>query len=300
MLFRSNIEKQNIEVQLREVNLMVSEIYFTLLMLGEQKQQLVYLVQDMDVRLHELVVAVRSGVVLSTEQQLLEVERLKLEKQLITINEYQSTLLRSLSLFTGIVLNSDIILQYPDERMFQQPVIRPEFDLFRYQKERIDADRNLNRVAQRPVVAAFSQLGYGNPGFNMLKDEFDTYYMVGIRLRWKPWDWQLTRRNNQALNNQTDIIQMRQQVFELEQSRASLQIDGELSQYLQKLEKDTQIVNIQAGIVQIYRARLLSGTITAAEYINALNGESRARLEMQITKLNYLQNLTRKYLTAGK
>jgi len=143
-------------------------------------------------------------------------------------------------------------------------------------------------------------LGYGNPGFNMLMDEFDTYYMVGIRLRWKPWDWHAARRNNLALNNQSTLIHMRQQAFELEQNRASLQLEGALSQHQQKLDKDAQIVELQAAIVKNYRARLKYGTVTAADYIAVLNGESRARLEMQITKLNYLQNLARKYLTAGK
>jgi hypothetical protein len=172
--------------------------------------------------------------------------------------------------------------------------------LFRFQNERVESDRTLNKVTRHPVVAAFGQLGYGNPGFNMLQDEFDTYYMVGIRLRWKPWDWNASRRNSLALDNQSMLIHMRQQAFELEQNRATLQLDGALSQHLQKIEKDARIVELQADIVQNYRARLKYGTVTAADYIAVLNGESRARLEMQITKLNYLQNLSKKYLTAGK
>jgi outer membrane protein TolC len=295
-----SVEKQNIEIQLREVNLLVTDIYFTLLMLKEQKEQLNYLLEDMQVRLNELAAAVKSGVVLATERQLVEVEQLKLEKQLIAIDAQQIALYQSLSLFTGMEILPGASIQYPDESALQQPVLRPEYDLFRFQNERVESDRRLNKVTRRPVVAAFGQLGYGNPGFNMLQDEFDTYYMVGIRLRWKPWDWNASRRNSLSLDNQSMLIHMRQQAFELEQNRATLQLDGALLQHQQKIEKDARIVELQAAIVQNYRARLKYGTVTAADYIAVLNGESRARLEMQITKLNYLQNLTRKYLTAGK
>ncbi len=295
-----SIEKQNIEVKLRDVNYLVSEIFFTLLLLDEQKKQLDFLMEDINLRLNELSAAVVSGVLLPTERKILEVEKLKIEKQIIGLQSYRSALFQSLSLFTDMEMTPEVTLQYPDEKDLQQPVIRPEYDLFRYQKERIEADRNLNKVAISPVIAVFGQLGYGNPGYNMMQDKFDTYYMVGIRLKWKPWDWKTTHRTNLALDNQSALIQMQQETFELEQTRSVLQIDGELSQYLQKIDKDKQIVELQAAIAQNYRVQLKNGTITATEYIEVVNNESRARLEMQITRFNYLQTLTHKYLTAGK
>lgn len=295
-----NIEKQNIEVQLRDVSYLVSEVYFTLLLIIEQKKQYESLIEDLNNRLKEVSSAVEAGVVLRTEYQIIEVERLKIEKLLIGIEEQRKALIGILSLFTGSDFNDDLILEMPVAEGLQQPVLRPEFDLFRYQKERIEADRALNKVTRFPVVAAFGQLGYGNPGFNMLKDEFDTYYMVGIRLKWRPWDWNTAQRNNLSLDNRAALIQMQQQAFEREQSRATLQIDAEIIQYRQKIEKDNQIAELQASIVQTYRVLLKNGTITAAEYLSAANNESRAQLEVQITKIGHLQSLARKYLTSGR
>lgn len=295
-----SIEKQNIEVQLKEVDYLVSEVYFMLLLLDEQQKQIDFLLDDLIGRLNEMSVAVSSGVVLSTEKQILEVEKLKVEKQQIALNENYDALLQSLALLTGLELTRATQLEFPEEQLLQQPQIRPEYDLFHYQKERVEADRDLNKVSLRPIVAAFGQIGYGNPGFNMLMDEFDTYYMVGIRLKWKPWDWNTSHRNRIVLDNQSSLIEMRRQAFELEQNRATLQMDAELSQYLQKMEKDTQIIEMQTSITRNYRSRLKNGTITASEYITVVNNESRAKLEMQITKLSYLQSLTKKYLVSGK
>ncbi len=295
-----NIEKQNIEVQLREVSYLVSEIYFTLLLVSEQKKQFELLIDDLNGRLKELASAVEAGVIHRTEYLIIEVERLKIEKLLIGIDEQRKALIGTLSLFTGSDFDEGLNLEEPDAEGLQQPVVRPELDLFRYQKERIEADRALNKVTRFPVVAAFGQLGYGNPGFNMLKDEFDTYYMVGIRLKWRPWDWNTARRNNLSLDNRAAIVQMHQQAFEREQSRATLQIDAEIMQYRQKMDKDAKIAELQASITQTYRVRLKNGTITAAEYITAVNNYSRAQLEVQITKVGYLQSLVRKYLTSGR
>ena len=293
------VEVQNVEVQLREINYLVSEVYFTLLLLDEQKKQVEFLLNDLNSRIQEVSVAVTSGVVLLTEQQLLEVEKLKVEKQLIALEQNYQALLENLSLFTGLTINDQTQLAFPDESTLQEPVVRPEYDLYSYELERIEANQKLNRVGLRPVVAAFSQMGYGNPGFNMLQDKFDTYFLVGVRLKWKPWDWKTANRNQKILAHQYALTEMRREAFELQQKRTTLQLDAELLQYRKELEKDVQIAQLQASIVQNYRSRLTTGTITAAEYIVAVNNESRARLAMQITKLNYLQSLAKKYLTSG-
>lgn len=298
-LVSGKIETQNVEVQLREVTYLVAEVYFMLLILDEQKKQVDFLLDDLNSRIREVSVAVSGGMVLLTEQQLLEVEKLKVEKQLLALNENFHALQQSLSLFTGMTINGQTRLVYPDELALQQPVIRPEYELFTYEMERIEANRQLSRASRRPVVAAFSQMGYGNPGFNMLQDQFDTYFLVGLRLQWKPWDWNMASRNQKILAQQHALTGMRREAFELQQNQATLKLDAELTQYRKEMEKDAQITQLQGVIVENYRSRLKNGTITAAEYISAVNSESRARLALQITKLNYLQSLAKKYLTSG-
>ncbi len=294
-----SIEKQNIEVQLLSVKLLITDLFFTLLQLDDQIKQINFVIEDINARLKELSAAVAAGVVLETEKQILELEKLKLDKHKIGITENQKSLFKSLSLFTGLAVSDNDSLTYPDETKLFEPLLRPEYGLFKYQKNKIEADRNLNSVAIRPVVAAFSQVGYGNPAFNMFKNEFDNYVLVGIKLRWKPWDWGTSRRNSHILNNQVELVDLRQKAFELEQDRATLQLESEISAYTQKMKKDEEIVKMQMVIVENYRTRLKSGTITAAEYITVLNGNARARLDLQLTRLNYLHTLTKKYLTSG-
>lgn len=290
------VEQQDLEVRLREVKGTVTDVYFALLMLREQKQQLVALMEDLDARVLEVSSAVRNEVVHVTELNLLEVEKLKAEKQQIALATSEGALLEILSLYTGSTISLADELEVPREAMFVKPEARPELKVFAFQQEQMEARQALNNVSARPKLAAFGQLGYGNPGFNMLKDEFDTFYMVGLRLRWQPWDWKVASRNDKVLTLQSELLQQRENSFNRELQRTHYQLNGDLQQYRQKMETDSAIVAKHQQIVGHYQTRLKNGAITSADYIAVLNAASRAQLEMELNHLQYLHILAKQYL----
>ncbi len=289
-------EQYELEARLLEVKMQLTDVYFSLLMLAEHKKQLLAYIEDLDARIRELSTAVKNEMLHITELDLLEVEKMKAEKQLIDLSSSESALLDILSLYTGSKLTQDIILEIPDEGLFSKPEIRPELKVFESQFQQLEAQQSLNTITNRPQLAAFAQAGYGNPGLNMLKDDFDTYFTVGLRFRWKPWDWRNTSRNKNILNLKSSLLQQHESSFELELQKANYQLKGEIQKYKQKMEKDADIVLRHNQIVSHYQVRLKNGIITSADYIAALNASSRAQLEMQVNRLLYLQMLAKQYL----
>ncbi len=289
-------EQQDLEVKLREVKSTVTDVYFSLLVLREKQQQLVALVEDLDARVREVSSAVRNEVVHVTELNLLEVEKMKAEKQQMALVSSERALVEILALYTGRPISLEEELEVPREALFVQPDVRPELRAFAFQQEQLEARRALNNVASLPKLAAFAQAGYGNPGFNMLKDEFDTFYMVGLRLHWQPWDWKVSSRNEKVLTLQSQLLQHRKNSFDRELQRSHYQISGELQQYLEKMETDSAIVAKHQQIVSHYQIRLKNGVITSADYIAVLNAASRAQMEMKINHLQYLYMLAKQYL----
>jgi outer membrane protein TolC len=288
--------QQDVEVKLREVKSTVTDIYFSLLMLREQKQQLVSVMEDLEARVHEVSSAVRNEVLHVTELSLLEVEQMKAEKQQIALVSSEKALLEILSLYTGSTISMEDELEVPREALFMAPEARPELKAFAFQQAQLEVRQDLNQVASRPKLVAFAQAGYGNPGFNMLKDEFDTFYMVGLRLRWQPWDWNVASRNDRVLTLQSELLQQRVNSFDRELQRTHYQLNGELQHYRQKMETDSVIVVKHQQIVGHYRTRLKNGAITSADYIAALNAASRAQLELELNRLQYLLRLAKQYL----
>lgn len=289
-------EQQDVEVRLREVKGTVTDVYFSLLMLREQRQQLMALTEDLAARVREVSSAVRNEMVHVTELNLLELEQMKVEKQQIALVSSEKALLEILSLYTGRSLSLEDDLEVPREALFGEPEARPELKAFAYQQEQLEVRQALNQVSARPKLAAFAQAGYGNPGFNMLKDEFDTFYMVGLRLRWQPWDWKVASRNNKVLTLQSELLKQRENSFDMELQRTHYQLNGELQQYRKKMETDSVMVAKHQQIVNHYQIWLKNGAITSADYIAALNAASRAQLEMDINHLQYLHRLAKQYL----
>ena len=289
-----DLQLADVEAVLQQVRSTVTQLFFNALMLEAQKKQLEYVSSDLNVRLAELQVAFESGAVLKSTVQALKVERLRIQQKLIALDEAERSLLSSLALFTGQDGIDISELAEPLDVTFETPLQRAEYEKFDLLKSQADAGIMLYGRDRLPVMAAFAQAGYGNPGYNMLQDEFDTFLMVGVKLKWTPWDWKQSRRNRGVLQNQKEWVDYQRQSFELQQQRDFLQAAGETEQYRKMMVKDEEIIQLQSEVTNEYRTQLKLGAITSADYLAELNAEARARLDRDLHRLNYLHSLAQR------
>ncbi|WP_010661925.1 TolC family protein [Marinilabilia salmonicolor] len=295
-----NIEAQSIEVQMLDVSKRVAELFFSILMLEEQNQQINHKLRVLVSRRAELDALLASGAVSESVTMKLQAEVLLVEQQLISVQANEGTLLANLSSFLGEKVESASVLKKPSVEDLLIPELRPEYSLFSFQKNKLEKMTELHQRNRWPVLAAFGQAGYGNPGYNMLKDEFDTFLMVGLRLKWTPWDWSSTKRTTKVLENQIRLLDIEEETFRVNQTRAVNQFDGDLLRYQQLIELDSEIVELRKGIEENSTHLLKNGTITTSEYINDLDACISAQINKDLHKLGYLQGMTMKYLTGDK
>lgn len=285
------LEQADIETQLQQIRGVVTQLFFNVFILEAQKSQLNYISGDLETRMRELQVAHESGALLKSALSSLKVEQLRLSQRHITVEETQKQLFNSLSLFIGQTVNSSEDLVAPQVNDFATPISRAEYDKFNLMQSSADAGIKLHQRNRRPVLAAFSQVGYGNPGYNMLNDEFDTFWLVGVKLKWTPWDWKQSRRNREAALHQKELINFQRESFDLQQKRELFQVSGLTEQYFKIMEKDEEIIELQSEVTNDYRNQLKNGAITSSDYIAELNAEARARLDRDLHELQYLQSL---------
>ncbi len=285
------LEQTDIETQLQKIREVVTEFFFNVFILEAQKKQLNYISSDLDARLKEMNVALASGAVLKSALSSLKVEQLRLSQRLIAVEQSQKQLLNSLSLFIGREVPSSNELVAPRMSDFTSPIARAEYDKFNLLQSSADAGIKLHQRNRRPVLAAFGQAGYGNPGYNMLNDEFDTFWLVGVKLKWTPWDWKQSRRSREVAEHQKELINFQRESFDLQQKRELLEVSGLAQQYLQIMEKDEEIIELQSEVTDDYRNQLKNGAITSSDYVSELNAEARARLDRDLHELQYLQSL---------
>lgn len=290
------IDQQNIEIELYEVKQRVTELFFQILMLNEKGLQIDKKIETLRARIKELQTARKLGAIEKSEVQTLEAEELLARQQKVALDYNLSALLANLSSYVGLKVNTVSQLVKPDVSDFIQPEMRPEYRLFALQKEQSETASLLAQRNRWPVLAAFVQGGYGNPGYNMLKDEFDTFMMFGIRLKWQPWDWKETKRRQLTFNNQKQIIDLRQETFNVNLQRIDTQLSNEIAQFISMMEMDEDIVRLRQEVANDSEKKLKNGAITSADYLEDLNAFINAQTAMGIHHLEYLKGLALKYL----
>jgi outer membrane protein TolC len=147
-----------------------------------------------------------------------------------------------------------------------------------------------------PKIFAFSQAGYGRPGLNMLKSDFTSYYIVGISLKWNLWDWSKTSQDRQSISLQSDMLETRRLSFEKNLRIMLDNSQARIKQLEASLETDSSIVELRISVTGLSTVKLDNGTITATDYINDLNGEIQAKIQLKTHKIQLVQEKVN-YLT---
>jgi outer membrane protein TolC len=235
--------------------------------------------------------AVRNGVVLASNADILKAELLKVEQKIDEIDITEEAALKSLALLIGQDIQEGVILEMPapEVKMDQGPQERLEYGLFELQQQKMDALKKVSGTSLMPKFQAFGQAGIGRPAFDMLNDDFDDYYIIGLRMNWTFWNWNKTRNQKQVLALNQEIIASKRDVFDQNLSIDLENKRAEVRKYEQIIQKDQQILNLRSKIVQEYASRLNNGVITATEYLTELNAESEAKLNINIHKINLVQ-----------
>lgn len=293
------VEEQNIEVELQGVKRRVADLFFNVLMINQQKSQVERKLELLDVRLKEMTSLYKNGVVQQSSVKNLEAEIYLVRQNLVEIQHGIEIMLDNLSTYTGRKVDDPQKLLVPDVDVFFNPQSRPEYQLFQYQREQLEKSKFLTERNRWPVLSAFSQVGHGNPGYNMLKDDFDSYYMIGLKLKWTPWDWKETKRKKLVIENRSLLTDYREETFKINQERAIRQINGEIDQYLKMMDYDERIVNLKEEVVSQSEKRLKSGTITSSDYLMDLDAAIEAKTNKEIHKLQYLKGMALRFITGG-
>ncbi len=293
------IADQQVKIKTFALKKRVNILYFNILFLQTSLDALHVLVKDLDARIKDAEAARQNGTLLQADVDALRVNKKMAQQQIIEKSEDQRGLLASLNELTGLHIVTAQQLSVPKASLASYTFVnhRPEYKMLELQKNKLSALQKMTTVKRMPVFKLFGQAGYGRPGYDMLNNNFDTYYKVGVGLHWNIFDWNRVKQEKQILGIQSEIIKTEQETFN-QSLRAELQKQMAAIQKVQKLIKtDEEIVHLQQNVVAAANNKLKNGTITATAYLIELNKEVKARLTMEAHKLQ-LVFAKYQYLTA--
>ncbi|MBN1132601.1 MAG: TolC family protein [Bacteroidales bacterium] len=284
------LELQEVEVDLYKLKEQVNAVYFSILLLQANRRNLELTLENLKEREKVVASGVENGVLTASEIKVIQVEILNVLQSLIEIDTRRDALIKILGTYLGIKLPEGACLRDPAMTFIRdEEGSRPEYNWFLLQNASLDALEKLSESKRMPLLYAYGQAGYGKPGYNMLNNQWDTYYMVGAGLRWTVWDWKKNSRERGIIEQQKERITNNEASF-----RSSIQIqlaeeEAKIERYSRSLELDRKIHALQKEIISEAASKLENGMITASEFILELNREKMARIRVETNRilLNY-------------
>lgn len=287
---------KQLEIEQHELKAKIVELFFGLQFNSNKQQILQTYRSQLQSKIDEFEALLRNGSVLQATLDGLLLEELKINQQFTEIDNDRLKLVKNLSEISGILIDTSTVF------ILDEPAIplaenqqRPEYQLMELNQQQINAGKSLVDVKYLPMLYAFGTAGYGRPGFNMLSDDFDDFYMIGLGLNWKLWDWQQGKNEKQLLNLNTEIIEVQKETF-LKGLQTNLNSFEQDMRKLQSLiASDQDIVDMQNRIAGNAEKQLQNGVITSAQYVEELEKVQQYqlqlishKLQLNLTKINYL------------
>ena len=285
---QSEIQSQQIEVELDKLKERINQIYFGILLTDKQLSQLQLTKSDINEGIKKAEAQLKNGVIFRSNLDVLKAELVKNEQREIELKSVKQTYLQMLSFFIKRNLDENTNLQTPEKTLISETNNRSELKLFDAQKTLIEAQKKLVNTKNTPKLGAFFQGGYGKPGFNMLKNEFDTFYMAGVRLN-IPISGFYTKKNElQLLNNQSQDVEIQKENFLFNQNFTEIQQKSDLDKIQNLIDKDDELITLRKSIKNASLAQLENGVITTNDYLREVNAEEQAVLNKISHEIQYL------------
>ncbi len=291
------IELKQIEVELNSLKQRITQVYFSVLLMEKQLDLLNLSLDELREKSAVVESGIENGILLPADMNVLQAEILRIQQKVLDVQSDRNTMLMTLGELTGTEPDAGIRLALPGyDLVYDSIILRPELGLFDLYKKQTDLNVKLQATMNRPKFFAFTQAGYGKPGLNLLNDEFDTYYLIGLGLRWNFFNWGDTRRNEKILYARKEIIDTRIETFEI---NLNISLENEMAnieKYRSSVELDQQIVRLRTEIKESAFSQLKNGVITSTDFLAELNAETHAKLQLE-THIILLNQSVFNYLT---
>ena len=285
---QSEVQNIQTEVELDKLKERINQIYFGILLTDKQLLQLKLTKSDINEGIKKAEAQLKNGVIFRSNLDVLKAELVKLEQREIELKSVKQSFSQMLSYFIKKSLDENTQLQTPEKVLITETNNRSELKLFDAQKSLIETQKKLINTKNTPKLGAFFQGGYGKPGFNMLKNEFDTFYIAGVRLNIPITGFYTKKNDLQLLDNQSQDIEIQRENFLFNQNFTEIQQKNDLDKIQNLIDKDDELITLRKSIKKASLAQLENGVITTNDYLREVTAEEQAILTKITHEIQYL------------
>lgn len=296
---QSQVEAEQVKVSLYAVKERINQLYFGILMSDALLNQNQILQDELAQNFGRVKSLVAGGLANQSDLDVVSVEQLKAKQYATQIAHNRKAYLTMLSAFIGVKLDEQVELQRP---LVQSAIpvenLRPELTLFDSKSNLFEVQNRIIKADLMPKFGLFLTGGYGNPGLNMLKEGFTSYYIGGLRMSWSISSLYTRKNRLSDLNTQQGNISVQRETFLF---NSDLQVTGkqnEIEKYHDLLADDDEIIALRQSVKRATEAKMNNGTANITDLIRETNAEALAKQDKILHELELLQAIYNlKYIT---
>lgn len=293
-----------IDVQLYAVRERVEDLYFGILLMDAQIEQVKNMQLLLQSNLDKLRIMQSNGTAMQSDVDMVEAEYLGTVQQLTQAESASQSYRNVLGLFMGKSIVGQKLVK--PEAIIPQDLMpsRPELKYFEKQLQTNEA-RNASITANiMPKIGLFAQLYYGYTGFdyfeNMMNRNPSFNILAGVKLSWNIGALYNKKNDRMKLKLSSDNINVERDIFLFNinlQSRSQLDHIDELKAVI---KNNDRIVELRTNVRKAAESQLDNGVIDATALLTKLTDEKQARLTAAYHEIQLLQSIYELKYTLNK
>lgn len=289
-----------VDAELYDLRLQVTRAFLSALLLQERVRSVDLLLEDLSAGAADLRVAVEVGTALPGDTAVLRAETLSARQRRDALESERLTSLDLLSDLTGRTIRASTVLPLPElARDVAQldPTARahPQFDVFAAQRATLDQQVSMIEARNGLKAAVFGQYALGTPGPRQFEEDPYGYWRAGLRLEWRPFDWDVAEREAEVTRVTSRIVDTREEAFAASLQRAVRKPLREMDRLRAAMDTDNEIIELREQVEARSRVQLNEGAIPASEWARARNdlldahvARAAHQIELVLAQAEYL------------
>jgi outer membrane protein TolC len=292
----ADVDNASTETALFALQERVDQIFFGILLIDAQMNQLNVLQENLNRMLNKVKLSKENGMAYQSDVDEVNAEIMLVDQKKIEFGFARAGYVQMLSHLVGKSLPDNIILQPPS---ITEPVAfsnsnRPELKMYSNQRRLLETQSSINKVYNMPKVGL---LGYGvmiQPGASLGSSTLSSLFVGGLSVSWNSANLYKTGNTKQLDKIQIDRINNQEEVFVFNNNLQLKQASSEISKQKAIVSKDIEIIALKEKITKSYQLKYDNGLCSMNDLVTSVYKESEARnnqalhsVQLLLSQYNY-------------
>lgn len=286
----SKIEQADLEVSLYSLQERVNNLFFGILLIEEQIQQLVILKSTLNRNIKRVEIAVENGTAFKSDIDEIRVEVIHTDQRMEELRFNRAAYVNVLAAMIGESIEEEIMFVRPkmNDSYKSMDINRPELTLFQNQEYLIEAQNRIDKAMLYPKIGITGFGTFIQPGVDFGTSKLTNILVAGLSVNWSLGGVYKNSNNKKLLELQVQKVSVQRETFLFNTNLGLTQTEMELEKYLALIDQDKELVSLKSSIRNAYDVKYENGVSTMSALLDRTNDESVAKQKQIVHEIQYL------------